>query len=108
MSAAAAEHVAYLRRLEDAHAREPLRAIPLVLARAAAGLPDAVTVHPSSREAIAAFKGACRAAGLPEPTRGEVKDAVVYLKRRGLAAPWWRCATHPAGLARSEGKGVPR
>lgn len=82
----------YVARLNTAHDREPVRAMALFLARAAAGLPQAVTVHPTSRTAIAAFKTACAAAGIPEPTRGEIKDAVAYLNRRGLAASWWSCA----------------
>lgn len=100
------EHTTYLDRLKTAQTREPVRAMALFLARTAAGLPQTITVHPTSRNAIAAFKTACASAGIPEPTRGEIKDAVAYLVRRGLAAPWWSCAprggspAHRAGATR--------
>lgn len=97
------EQSAYLAQLRTAHDREPVRAMALLLASTAAKLPLATTVHPTSRTAIAAFKLACTTAGLPEPTRGEIKDAVAYLSRRGLAAPWWRCAPRGGSIARRTG-----
>lgn len=82
---------AYLARLEADHEREPLRTIPLLLARTAALTPHLITAHPTSREGLAEFRAACRAMWpkMPAPTRGEVKEAVRYLQRRRLAPPWW-------------------
>lgn len=82
---------AYLAAVEAAHEREPLRTIPLLLARTAALAPHLVTAHPTSRAGIAEFRTACavRWPNMPAPRRGEVKDAVRYLQRRRLAPPWW-------------------
>lgn len=89
---------AYLARLEAAHAREPLRTIPLLLARTAALAPHLITAHPTSREGLAEFRAACAATwpDMPAPTRGEVKDAVQYLHRRHLAPPWWGRTFEPS------------
>lgn len=91
---------AYGQQIEIANVREPLRTIPLLLARTAAAAPHLLTAHPTSRDGLAEFRAACRAAGLPAPTRGEVKDAVAYLRRRRLAAPWWHCSPDPAPAER--------
>lgn len=88
----ATEQAAYLYQVEAAHRREPVRTLALLYARTAAALTPSITMHPTSRAALAALKLACEAAGITAPTRGEVKDAVLYLRRRGLAAPWWRVA----------------
>ena len=81
----------YSAALEAAHEREPLRTIPLLLARMAALAPHLITAHPTSRAGLAEFKAACAARwpNMPAPTRGEVKEAVAYLRRRKLAPPWW-------------------
>lgn len=94
---------AYRAQLEAAHTREPLRTIPLLLARCAASTPHLITEHPTSRAGIAEFRAACAAwwPSMPAPTRGEIAEAVSYLKRRKLAPPWWYRpnATRPATRA---------
>lgn len=92
----------YLAFLELEHMREPLRTIPLLLARTAALAPHLITAHPTSRAGLAELRAACAAKwpAMPSPTRGEVKDAVRYLQRRRLAPPWWSTTlpapSHPA------------
>lgn len=86
----------WLTQVQRAHAREPLRAISLTVAAATAALPTSTTTHPTSAQAFAAIGAEFRRLGLPTgPTRGELRDAVQLLKRRGLAAPWWHCSGGP-------------
>lgn len=96
---------AYCARLETVHEREPLRTIPLLLARCAGSTPHLITAHPTSREGIAEFRAACAALwpAMPAPTRGEVKDAVRYLQRRHLAPPWWWRAPAPDNRTTRQG-----